>query len=206
MPVEDASVLRCSARFQDANGSDNVNVWYFSTEFLAPQTDAVVFNAVDIYLSDLYSQWTAVIDAEFDPLDLKVDVVVWDSVKWAVTQNVGFGAWGSTILSTATGDALPPGSAVLGKLFTGRGKHIGKKFFGGFVESITDADGNVTAAFAASLAGYLADMLVPYIITAGNKLTTMIADHTDGSTRFVTAVGVGDALAYQRRRRPGTGS
>lgn len=206
MTVASGEVLRCSARFIDPAGSDQVNVFFFETDFAAPQDEATVFSAVDTYLSDCYEVFDVNMHADYDPVDLKVDVVTWDSEKWAVTQNVGFGTWGSTIATTGGTDFLPPGVAGLGQMFTGLGKHTGRKFFGGFTEGVATADGEMLQAAVDGIALGLAEFLVPFVISPSNELQSVVLDFTTGIIREVISVGASNIFAYQRRRRPGTGS
>jgi len=206
MTVQDEEVIRCSARFVDTNGSDNVNVWYFELDLAAPQSDAAVFAAVDAYLTSVYTEFDTEMRSGTGKIDLKVDVVTWQNGKWEVTHNVGLQGWGAGITPSAAGDALPPGVAALGKLYTGAGKHIGKKFFGTLTEAASDVGGNIVGAAATKITTGLTKLLTPYIISAGNVLLATVVDHLTGEKRSVIEIGVGGNFGYQRRRRPGTGS
>lgn len=206
MTVSNGDILRASARFQDAQGNDVVNVYNFRCDFAADQTDQDVFDEVDAYLTSVYTEYDAIIDADFDPYDLKVDVVTFAGGEWVVTQNVGFGAWGTGITSTAIGDALPPGAAVLVKLGTGLGKHTGRKFLGGFVDVILDTNGDVDPATVTGISTGFAKLLVASVISAGNEIATVILDQKLGTVRDVVEAVVGSLFSYQRRRRPGVGS
>lgn len=206
MSIATGKVLRASARWVDTNGSDNVNVFYFRTGFAAPQSEANVWTAVNAYLIAVFNDMNTARRTGSAPLDLKVDVVEWLNGKWEVTQNVGLQGWGSGLTSTSGADALPPGVAALGKLYTGFGKHIGKKFFGLMTEAAADVGGNVVGATATMVLSGLTELLTPYLISAGNQLFSVVLDHLDGTIRDVIEVGVSGNFAYQRRRRPGTGS
>lgn len=206
MTVSNFDIVQASARFRNADGNDVVNVYNFFCDFAADQTDQDVFDAVDAYLTSVYTEFDANLDADFQPFDLKVDIVEFLGGAWKVVQNVGFGTWGSGISPTASGDALPPGVAVLIKLFTGLGKRTGRKFVGGVVEAVCDSDGQVVSAALASFVAGFVKLVTPHVISAGNELVTMILGQADGATRNVTEIAVSDVFAYQRRRRPGTGS
>jgi hypothetical protein len=140
------------------------------------------------------------------PVDLKVDVVQWLNGKWEVVQNVGLYAWGQLLDASSAADHLPPGVAALGKLYTGAGRHIGKKFFGALTEAVNDVGGNLGSAAATSILAGLAELLTPYVISAGNELVSVVLDHTDGTVRDIIDVAVSGYHGYQRRRRPGAGS
>jgi len=206
MTVPSGAVLRASARFQNSQGSDVVNVFYFRTTFASPLDEGAVFTAVDDYLSATYE----VFDTHFGTgglaVDLKVDVVEWQNGKWEVTQNVGLQGWFSSASFDANADSLPPGSAVLVKLFTGIGKHIGKKFLGMMTEAANSPGGVVASAVITAVANGFALLLDPLIIGVGFSLNTVIVDHVTGVVRDVIEIAVSDNWAYQRRRRLGTGS
>jgi len=206
MTVADNVVLRASARWVDPNGSDVVNVWFFVADFVTPQADQDVFDAVDQYLENVFVEFESKLIANFDPLDLKVDVVAWDSEKWQVIQNVGFGSWGAGISTVAVADALPPGASALGYLRTGLGKHGGKKFFAGFGTASLTNDGNVDVGTTSTIVLGLTELLTPFIISASNELIAVVLDHLDGTIREIIEIGASAVFAYQRRRRPGTGS
>ena len=206
MTVPTGAVIRASARFVDTHGSDVVNVYFFRSDFDTPQSEAAVFAGCDQYLASVYTEFDANLDDDFDPLDLKVDVVEWDSVKWQVVANVGFGGWGVIIDSTALGNPLAPGVAALVSMFTGLGKHTGRKFVGGLVEAIKNSEGNFATASAAAMQVAFSLLLTPKVLSVGNDLITVVLDHTDGTIRDVIAIGVSEIFGYQRRRRPGTGS
>lgn len=206
MSVGTAKVLRCSARWTDANGSDLVNVFFFRTSFASAQTEADIMTAVDTYLQSCFDHFDGNMRTTTAPFDLKVDVVQWAGGKWVVVQNVGFGPWGSGLTAGSGSDALPPGSAALGKLYTNLGKHTGKKFFGGFTEASCDVGGNVEAALHTAILDGLTELLSPYVISAGNTLITVVLDYVGGTIRDALAAAVNGTWSYQRRRRPGVGS
>jgi hypothetical protein len=204
VPVD--AIIRASARFRDNQGSDCVNVYTFQMDCTDPQDEIDVFNSVDAYLTTVYDEFDQSMDDDAEPYDLKVDVIEFQGGDWVVTQNVGFGSWGSGITPTGVSDPLPPGSAVLGKLYTGLGKHTGKKFFGVLTESILDTDGNATDAQVTNVLAGLVKLVTPYVITAGNRIVSVVLDQATGVARQVLEAAVSDVIAYQRRRRPGTGN
>jgi hypothetical protein len=206
MSVANNKVLRCSARWTSFNGQDNVNVWWFRTSFGAAQTDEDTFDAVDAYLQQVYSALDARIRSAWAPHDLKVDVVENTGQGWQTVQNVGFASWGSGLSPSASGDALPEGVSPLGFLYTGLGKHQGRKFFFGATEADSDAGGNVSSTLSGAIVTGLSSLLVPYIITVGNELIAVVAEQASNFYRDVVEVGASGIFGYQRRRRPGRGS
>lgn len=206
MTVANDAVLRCSARWGLPTAAEMINVWWFQTAFAEPQDELVVFNAVDAYLTSVFVEFDEKMRSSVDPIDLKVDVVAWQNGRWETVQNVGFGPWGAGIATVSGGDMLPQGVAILGYLYTTLGKHQGRKYLGGFTESDSDVSGNPLPASLSLVAAGLAKLLTNYIISVGNVLETVVADHTTGIARLIWEVGVSGAFAYQRRRRPGAGA
>jgi len=206
MAVASDSVLRVSARFSGYHGQDIVNVYWFRTSFAAAQLDEDVFDACDAYVSSVYEAFDEDMRDDYAPLDLKVDVVEFLGNKWVVTHNVGFGSWGATINTTGGSDVLPEGVAALGFLHTGLGKHVGRKFFGGITEAANDTGGGLQALTQGRIATGLAELLTPYVISAGNTLQSVVADQVSGIVRLVLEVLASNVFGYQRRRRKGRGS
>jgi len=181
-------------------------VWWFKTDFTASQTDALVFSGVDNYLRTVYIPFDGHIRNSWSCRDLKVDIVEHVGGAWKTVQNVGFGSWGGTITPAGSSDALPEGVAPLGFLYTGLGKHQGRKFFFGFTEAECDAGGNLSATPIANIVAGLTCLLTPHVISAGNELVAVVADMAMGITREVVEVMSASIFGYQRRRRPGRGS
>lgn len=206
MTVADGAVLRASARWTSANGQDNINVFWFRADFTASQTDEATFDGCDGAITRAFLEVDQLMRNTWAVHDLKVDVVEHIGGKWQTTANVGFGSWGATINTAETGDALPEGVAGVGFLYTGLGKHQGRKFLPGFTETFSDAGGNVASTLVTGIVAMLTDMLTPYVISAGNDLVSVVADRAAGITRDILEVGASNVFGYQRRRKPGVGS
>lgn len=206
MTVATGVVLRCSARWVGAVGDDNVNVWWFETDFATPQLEEDVFDGCDGAITRVFLDIDHHMRNYWATVDLKVDVVEHISGQWKTVQNVGFGSWGAAINTSGSADALPAGVAPLGFLHTGLGKHTGRKFLFGFTEDESDSGGKMTAAAQASMVTGLTQLLTPYVISAGNDLITVVADMAAGIVREVVEVLAAAHFGYQRRRRKGSGS
>lgn len=206
MTVPDGAVLRCSARFEGYHDQDIVNVFQLRCDFTAAQLEATVFSAVDTYLSSVYEEWDPYLEVTIAPNDLKVDVIEFIGGEWVVTANVGFGSWGSSIVGVDAGQMLPAGVAAVGFLYTDLGKHQGRKFFGGFTETVNSQSGAILSSLSSLITAGLTLLLTPHTISAGNTLVSCIPGTADGVIRDVTSIGVNTHWGYQRRRRPGVGS
>lgn len=206
MTVADGAILRCSARWTSMNGQDQVNVWWYRCDFAAGQDDQTVFDHVNSDLELVFLAWDQLMGASWAPRDLKVDVVQHIDGAWKTVQNVGFGSWGATLNTAEAGNALPEGVAALGFLYTGLGKHQGRRFLGGFTEAHSDAGGNADSTLTAAIVAGLTELLTPHVISAGNELVAVVADMAAGIVREIVEVASSAGFGYQRRRRPGRGS
>lgn len=206
MSVLPGTLVQATARFKDAQGNDNINVFHFRCDFDVPQTDSGTFDCVDEYVSSVYEEFDTNLDDDFEPYDLKVDAVEFLDGKWEVVQNIGAGAWGGTIDTSAATDPLPTGVALLAKLYTSLGKHTGRKFFGGFVEAANNEFARFGPSVRTQVLTGVTKLLTPYVVAVGSSLASIILDRADGTVRDIIAVAVSETPAYQRRRREGTGS
>jgi len=206
MTVPVGAIIRASARWHNYNGDDVVNVFYFRGDFTSAQDEQDVFDAVDAYLTSVYTEFDGYIDNNAVPYDLKVDVVEFTGGKWKVTQNVLQGSWGATLTPAETGDVLPPQTAALVKLETGLGKHQGSKYFGMFGESQNSANGGLTTTLLNALLDGAVKLLTAYVFGGTEELQAVVLDTVTGVVRDVIGVSCSYNWSGQRRRRPGTGS
>jgi hypothetical protein len=206
MTVSPNDILRVALRFSDANGSDVMNVYHFTAAFAAGQSDTDVKNALDAGLSAAYEGIEAVLDDSLSPIDMKVDVITWGETGWVTESAIYDGPWGASIDNVAVGDPLVPGAAGLLTLHTPVVKLVGRKFIGGFVDTIKDALGNMTSAFQATFLAAFEILLDGIEVAASNSLIYIITSTIDGSFNVVDQMSVSPFFAYQRRRRPGVGS
>lgn len=206
MSMLDGDVVRVAARQQFASGQDLVNVWHFVAEFADPQQDQDVVDEVLAALDIIYSQLNGMISNTVLPVDVKIDLVEWIGGEEKVVRTLGTHSWvGTWYDPTGSGDVLPPGAAALLKNRTLYGKVYGRKFFGGFTET-SQNDGSLTSAAMTAMALAAVEVLEARVISAGNTLYSCIM-----STKFASAMRFTESvataiIAYQRRRRPGTGS
>ncbi len=204
--VSPNDILRVALRFSDANGSDVMNVYHFTAAFAAGQSDTDVKNALDAGLSLAYEGIESVLDDSLAPIDMKVDVISWDTDHWTTDTAIYDGPWGASIDNIAVGDPLVPGAAGLLTMHTSIVKLVGRKFIGGFVDTIKDTLGNMTSAFQATFLTAFDILLDGIEVAASNSLLYIIISTLDGSFNVVDQISVSPHFAYQRRRRPGVGS
>jgi hypothetical protein len=157
-------------------------------------------------IDNAYAAMNAYISNTVSTNDIKIDVVFWSGGKCIVSQNLGTYPWDDVWYNpSGAGEVLPPGDSALLKLMTTLGKHYGRKFIGGLTETAQNS-GILVAGCVEDLADMATSFLSEFTISAGNYLVPVI-----NSTLFQEALPVIEAaasavIAYQRRRRPGTGS
>lgn len=206
MAIQDGAILRASARWNDIQSSDIVNVWWFRCDFTSPQSETVVADAIDTVISNAFIPFDNNLSLAQTPVDLKIDRVEHINGEWKTIQNVSFSSWGSTIVPADSGHYLPPGVSIVGFLKTGIGKHTGRRFLGGFTESTNDAGGNAGSTTITNVISGLATLIIPHVITTGNTLVSVVADQLAGIVRDIVEVSAQAGFGYQRRRTPGRGS
>lgn len=206
MPVSDGEVLRAAARQQFASGQDLVNVWYFEAEFTASQADQDVVDEILAALDVIYSQVNGNVSNTLAQVDIKIDVVQFIGGKETVIRTLGTHSWAGVWYGpTGAGDVLPPGAAALLKMRTWSGKVYGRKFFGGFTEA-SQNDGVLASGTMTALALLAAEVMTARVISAGNTLYAAIMSSKYALPMQFTESVASAIIAYQRRRRPGTGS
>jgi hypothetical protein len=207
MAVNDGDVLRATVGFYLPELQVAQNTFWFECQFADSQAEEDVYDAIDTYLSTMYDYWDIYMENSVTMAPMRIDKMVWNTDKWEVSANVGSGAWGSTLVPADGSDSLPAGTAHLGffDILTAA-KHQGKKFFAGFCEDMNGPNGGASATLNAAIVEGITELLTPYVISAGNSLVHVIADFLTGAVREPTGVHGSGVWAYQRRRRPGSGS
>lgn len=179
-------------------GIDVQNVYHLQVLETGGVDDDDLVDDMGEYLEDVYG----VLNNTF------ANNVVYDLYKATnVTADVDLGThpWPSLTQGGGAVNMLPTGDSglVLGRTNTpGR---VGKKYFGPFTSNAL-ADGYWTAGVVATLADAMAEVWSPFISALANSYTPVILGRDDGVGRVVREATASAVPAYQRRRRPGTGS
>jgi len=203
--VNNGDVIRVSARFAMSSGQDHVNVFHYQTDpFGATEDDATVMSEIHDQLDSAYSNITAHLSNTASPVDLKFDIVEFIGGVETIVRNLGLIPFDVTTPPGGTGEALPPGNAGLVKMLTGIGKVYGRKYVGMLLEG-----GQNGGTLGASLLTAL-DVFggIVYDSFAGAAVTYLAGVMSKKLAEFVPFIEyeVNPEIAYQRRRRPGTGS
>jgi hypothetical protein len=206
MTVASGEVLRVSARQQYANGQDLINVWFWQAAFTSDQTDQDVIDGILAELDNGYAQLNGITSNTISTVDVKIDVVEWVGGKLDTIRSLGTVLWDNTFYAPgSSGDVLPPGVAGLLKFTTIDGKVYGRKFFGGLSEAAQN-DGVLSGAALTSLANFAASILSPFVISTGNQLIARVMSSKYADVMLIYEGVANAVVAYQRRRRQGTGS
>lgn len=206
MTVLSSEVLRVSVRFSDTQGNDHVNVFHFRALNTITDPDSTVLAAIAAWADATYSYMATNISNLVNEVDIKVDVVDFVGGVLTVVRNLGLTGWSMSTAPSAASDPMPPGVAALCKLLTGLGKVYGRKFIGMITEN-SGANGIISTSFQAQIANFAANFIagITGVLTGGDLQAGVMSQKY---TAFipVTSYDVSDTIAYQRRRRQGTGS
>lgn len=203
MTVPTDSVLRVAVRQTMPQGQDHVNVYHYACNFSDAQDEEDIRDALATQLNGIYSPMNSLIGTAQEALDFKVDVVELVSGKETVVANAGTGIWSYS--TSAGGDVLPPGACAMIKLLTNYGKVWGRKFFSGLSEAVQN-NGILSESALSSLATVAANILETVVISQGNSLVPCVLSKKLGEIALFTDYDCPADIAYQRRRRLGSGS
>lgn len=203
MSVDTDKILRVSVRQTMQAGQDHVNVYHYACNFNAPESESDILDALATDIALYYSPFNTAIGTAQSGLDIKADVVELVSGRETVVQNVGTTLWDYS--TSAGGDVLPPGACLLIKLLTSRGKVWGRKFLSGFSEAYQN-NGVWAQSLLDMAATAGARMLEDIVVSAGGVLVPCVLSKLLGEATPILEAGVSADVAYQRRRRLGSGS
>lgn len=205
MTVANAEIIRASARMTGTSGQDIIGVFMWRCDFAADQAESAVMAAVLAQVSAAYTYMNAVISQNYDPVDIKVDVVDIVAGKVQVTRNVGTIPWTGSFSPAGSTDDLPPGACGYVKLLTSVGKTYGRKFISGLLETRA-VSGFIDATAISALANFAGRVILAYTVSASNTLVPGVLSLRSLDFKEFTAAVVSNVVAYQRRRKFNVGS
>lgn len=206
MTVSNGDVIRVSARQELEDGQDHVSVFHYIADFQSDQTDQTVVDAVMEEIDNAFGALNGYISNTTSKVDMKFDKVEFIGGVLEQVYNLGTYLWtGATYTPAGSGETLPPGVAALCKFTTVLGRVYGRKFLGGLIEGAQNG-GTLVAGCLTALASFGATILTDVVIDASNSLAAgVMSSKVSGYVGFQEA-DASDNVAYQRRRRVGTGS
>lgn len=206
MTVVNGDILRIACRTSGSSG-EVINVYHVRANFVAPQSDSDVTDALVDYVTTSHAVLNPWIHFGISPVDVKIDVVDWigSPQKETVVRSLGIFSWGAAFNPTASGDDLPPGVCALVKFRTTGVRTLLRKFIGVLAE-MDRSGGGWVGGFVTSLTNYAVSMLVGAQVSVGNDL--FYGSWSKRAASFVNAAGYVVSLteAYQRRRKFGVGA
>jgi hypothetical protein len=205
MTVNTGDVIRCAVRQSAPYFGEMINVFHYEMQFASPQVDGDVTSALNTAIDNMYTFIEAYVHEGVVPVDIKFDVVDFVSGELEIVRNLGTFTWGYNYGPAADSDRLPPGTAALVKGLTTIGKVYGRKFLGGMVEPSQEAgvlSGPVLTALTNWATAYVA---IASVSVGEDMYPGVMSNREKAFVRFVEA-DVSTNMAYQRRRRLGTGS
>lgn len=206
MTINNGDNLRISVRQSMPSGQDHVNVFHYHCDFTGTETNQDVADAAIYMLDGAYAQINGFVSDDMTPIDVKIDKVEFADEKLEIIENVGTYPFATTYyIPGSTGDPLPPGVAGLLKLLTTAGKTYGRKFLGALTEG-NQTDGTLGSTVLTAIGLMGAQLVSSILVSTGNYLLPGVMSYRDHDFRQFTDYEASDNLAYQRRRRAGTGS
>lgn len=205
MSVDVGDVIRVVAEWDIPDGTIAQLVWHYIGLSGSSAPDATVLTAVEFNLDNAWDSIVARIDDTV--LGSTIEGFKWDFV---LHQWDGIGTIPMVgIDGTAVDEMLPHGAAGLVKIFTTAARRQARKYVMGFGE-LAQGNGTLIPAAVTDLALFATDL--DDDLFAGSLVMNFGVFNTDPlsdlfetfavSAQSVQAEGI---MAYQRRRRPGTG-
>lgn len=205
MTVGVGDVVRVVAEWDMPEGTLAQLVYHYLGVSGTTATDAQVGTAVELALDTAWDEIATIISDQV--LGSTIEGLLWDFAlnRWDGIFTVQLiGADGTSAL-----DMLPHGAAGLMKFFTAANRRQGRKYLQGLVGA-SQADGIIEAPSLAQMSLFAAD-LDDDIIAGGLTLSFGTFSTDPLSPLFETFSASAGAIlseaivAYQRRRKPGTG-
>lgn len=191
-------ILRVTAYMTAGVDQDQQNVYYLRVEDTGGVDDGDVLDDMAEYCDNIYTEINGIVANNIEYLEVKTS---------NITAGIDIGVTAFPTLTTGgvTNQMLPNGVSALAKAFPTVLGHIGKKFWPSFTVAAMDDglfnSGAVTASADAAQAAY-----EPFVSTLGNHYQPIIYDRTNEVAHVPESWSASSNPAYQRRRRPGTGS
>jgi len=206
MAVQDGEIVRVVVRFKRTGSGDIVNRYYWQYSGVGDSDQDIQTNVV-LKVNEMYDNFYGQLWSGLDPFDIKADVVDWLDGKETTVRTVFVTSWTMTNAPSGGTDSMPPMDAAIINYRTLRPQTFGRKYIGGFLESVQNG-GDLTSAFVTQLEAFVVDHLVDIITTNGTMnpgvlgKTFNVIDHF---WPFLEGV-VSSLVGTQRRRRANRGA
>lgn len=211
MAISVGDVIRVTSRLNASSLADILNTWHFIVRIVTAQpTAAQVRTAFQDWLDDVFDSLVNHISSAIDPIDLKVDRLVWNGAmnRMDIAENLYFGPWTMASLPNAAGELLPTQLSGIVNLRTTRPQTVGRRFLPPFVEVDSTGGGAIAAAAIANMSLSAADMLLPITTVEFSCEPGVASQYSGADAHFweFTSGSPNVRFCTQRRRRVGVGS
>lgn len=204
MTIAVGAVCRIIAQQQDVNGSIIQNVFHYQHNGTNPLIESTFLGYFENALSGAYAQIEDYIPNTCDPVSLVCDVVAFSGGKIVTTAPIGEIAWTTWAGGTGSGEGLPQGCAALANLTTFKPGVQGRKYVGPLTEGCQNG-GVLIAAAQTALAAFAAD-IIGTMVPGGENFDPVVMSTKLSLPVFLQGVIAKAVVAYQRRRKAGSGS
>lgn len=197
----DGEIARVAASYTVPGSSQVLNVFYWRLDG-SSVSDASVLTALDTWFTDVWANAWAVAASEEAMLDtIDADVVAVDGTVTRNIGSIGIGVPGDV----TTTDTNPAAVAGYIKANTSFPKSRGSKYVPGLTEGGT-VDGLWTSTVTSVLLDLLVEWLTPIEVGASDLTPGIIRRVAQTFQPFSGSGSTSDVPAYQRRRKPNSGS
>jgi len=194
-------IIQGTVKYTAPNTSDVLNVFWWKIE-TAGASDTEVLDAIDDWVSlEWGTDWDGFASSDFSLINVGVKVINPDG-----TVNRDLGNAVQNIPGTSIADMSPSAVAGYIQADTIRAKVKGRKYVPGVNETAV-VNGLFEGSWLALLLLLLDEYLLPITLPGGGTLKPGVLRRVAAAFEFfISAGGVVDVPAYQRRRKPNVGS
>lgn len=194
-------IVQGTVAYTAPNASEMLNVFWWKIQ-TAGATDQEVLDTIDTWVSTQWGpDWDGLAATDFDLINLEVKVINPDG-----TVNRTLGNAVQTIAGTISNDMCAPAVSCYIQADTIMAGVKGRKYVPGMSE-IFLTDGLIESAVLTIMLLLLDEYVLPITLPGGGSLTPGVLRRAVSLFEFfISAGGVVDVPAYQRRRKPNVGS
>lgn len=203
-------LIRVVSRLAAGAGLDIQNSWHFIVRAAMTHAATDFRDEIQGWLDGVFNNIIGHISSNLDPVDLKIDRVVWNAAKQRadIAENLYFGPWTMATPPSSGGEMLPSQTTPIINLRTARPQTVGRRYMPPFTEAENVSAGNISPAALANLALSGAAQLVSPSFAEGNWDPGVVSPYSGADPHFweFTSATPAGLFMTQRRRTVGRGS
>jgi hypothetical protein len=197
--VNDQDILRISARMNNANTGDMVNVYHVKAEILDTITDEEAVDECAAYMEEIYSILDNVMSNDWVFQDINVFNVTQD-------KPVGVSTWPTLTDGDSSAAALPPQLTSFVRGLSGLSRNWARKFWGGFTEDMNTGDGFMESSLVTVLTNAAAAWIAGHVWDTTQYLIPKVWHGKTGTWVDIVEAVVTNVWSTYRTRRARRGS